>query len=91
MTTHINPQILIWARERVQLSTDALAERMKRKPAEIQMWEEGLKEPPYGCLEELAYKHFGIPLALFFFPAPPDITDPVNKFRRLSDREEIEL
>jgi len=87
MEMYINPQILTWARERVGLSIDDLAARMKRSPKEIEKWESGEKIPAYGCLEDLAYKYFQVPLAVFFFPKPPDIPDPVNKFRRLPDYE----
>jgi len=87
MEMYINPLILTWARERVGLSIDDLATRMKRSPEEIEKWESGEKIPAYGCLEDLAYKYFQVPLAVFFFPNPPDVPDPVNKFRRLPDYE----
>ena len=84
---YINPLILTWARERVGLSIDDLASRMKRSSDEIEKWESGEKIPAYGCLEDLAYKYFQVPLAVFFFPEPPDIPDPINKFRRLPEYE----
>ena len=39
MEMYINPLILTWARERVGLSIDDLATRMKRSPEEIEKWE----------------------------------------------------
>lgn len=87
MKTYINPLILTWARERVGLSIQELATRMKRSPDEIRKWESGEKMPAYGSLEDLAYKYFQVPLAIFFFPNPPDIQDPINKFRRLPEYE----
>lgn len=87
MKTYINPNILKWARERSHITTEQLATKMKRDPEQLKMWEEGKQDPPYGCLEDLAYKYFKIPLAVFFFPAPPAEPDPVNKFRRLPDFE----
>lgn len=87
MKTYINPDILKWARERNKLTIEQLAGKMKRHSKELEMWEDGSQDPPFGCLEDLAYKHFKIPLAVFFFPAPPTESDPVNKFRRLTDFE----
>jgi len=91
MTTGINQEILTWARERNKLTIEELAQSMKREPEEIRMWESGDKIPSYTLLEELAYRHFNIPLAVFFFPEPPSIEDPINKFRRLPDYEYARL
>ncbi len=87
MTSYINPRIIKWARERNGLSIEELAEKMRRDPSEVKLWEDGIKSPSYSCLEELAYRHFKIPLAVFFFPEPPDIEDPTRNFRRLPDYE----
>jgi Zn-dependent peptidase ImmA (M78 family)/transcriptional regulator with XRE-family HTH domain len=87
MSLHINPEILTWARERNGFTIEDLAHAMKREPSEIQSWEDGESSPTYACLEELAYRHFKLTLAVFFFPAPPDVDDPVKKFRRLPDYE----
>lgn len=87
MKAHINPDILKWARERNKLTIEQLAIKMKRDSEELKMWENGEQDLPFGCLEDLAYKHFKVPLAVFFFPEPPVEPDPVNKFRRLPDFE----
>jgi Zn-dependent peptidase ImmA (M78 family) len=83
--SHANPKILSWARKKNGLSIKQLAEKMKRDPNEIENWEKGTASPTYTMLENLAYKHFKIPLAVFFFPEPPDIEDPEKKFRILPD------
>ncbi len=83
----INPRIITWARERSRISIEELAQRMHRSPEEISMWETGADFPSFTCLEDLAYKHLRIPLAVFFFPKPPKIEDPVHKFRRLPESE----
>lgn len=83
----VNPKILTWARERNGLTIEDLAEVMKRNPDELRMWESGEKLPSYTCLDALAYRHFKIPLAVFFFPEPPSIDDPIGKFRRLPEYE----
>lgn len=87
MITSVNPRMITWARERSGFSVEDLASKVKRKPAEVMMWEKGRAFPTYGTLEALAYRHLKIPLALFFFPEPPDVDDPVGKFRRLPDFE----
>ena len=87
MSGPINPKMITWARERNRLSVNDLAGLIKKDPAIIQQWEEGIKEPSYAILELLSYRHLKIPLALFFFPEPPSIDDPVNRFRRLPDYE----
>lgn len=87
MSEYINPEIITWARERCGLSVEDLARKMNREPSEVRMWEAGAKIPSYTCLEDLAYRHLKIPLAVFFFPVPPDIEDPKSKFRRLPEYE----
>lgn len=84
---NLNPNIIIWARKKAGFSVDQLAHVMKRDPSEVAAWESGDKYPSYAQLEELAYRHLKIPLAVFFFPEPPDLDDPIAKFRRLSDYE----
>jgi Zn-dependent peptidase ImmA (M78 family) len=87
MSEHINPEMIIWARERNRLSVEDLAALMKKEPAEIRKWEAGTEVPSYANLEALSYRHLKVPLALFFFPEPPSIEDPVSKFRRLPEYE----
>ena len=87
MITAINPAIIQWARERSGLSIDDLARMMRREPEELLKWEKGESAPSYTALEELAYRHFKIPLAVFFFPYPPDVDDPKGNFRRLPEYE----
>jgi len=87
MKVTIKPGILTWARERNHLSVEELAEKLKREPDEIRQWESGGDRPPYTVLEALSYSHLHVPLAVFFFPTPPDIDDPATKFRRISGYE----
>ena len=85
--SYINPEILTWARERVGMSIEELASKTKRPIEEVEMWESGEKVPAYGKLEDMAYKYYKVPIAVFFFPYPPQIEDPVNRFRKLPDFE----
>jgi Zn-dependent peptidase ImmA (M78 family)/transcriptional regulator with XRE-family HTH domain len=87
MIAGLNPEIITWARKRCGLSVEDLAYKVNRDVAEIRMWEKGQKAPPYTVLQDLAYKHFKVPLAIFFFPEPPSIDDPVTNFRRLPEFE----
>ncbi len=83
----INPKVITWARSRSGLTIEALAARMKKDVKEVIKWEDGSKTPSYTSLEELAYTHFKIPLAVFFFADPPKIEEPFAKFRRLPEFE----
>ena len=87
MITAVNPAIIKWARERSGLSLDDLAKLMRQEPDELRKWENGEHAPSYTALEELAYRHLKIPLAVFFFPSPPDVDDPKGNFRRLPEYE----
>lgn len=87
MNNTINPEIIKWARERSGYSIEDLAFKLKKDPKELYQWESGDRVPTYTCVEKLAYKYFKIPLAVFFFPSPPIIEDPINKFRRLPQYE----
>jgi Predicted Zn peptidase len=85
--SYINPAIITWARQRNGITIEALASKIKKDTSEVEAWELGTKTPSYSCLEKLAYRHFKVPIAVFFFPDPPDIEDPVKKFRSLPDYE----
>jgi transcriptional regulator with XRE-family HTH domain len=92
MTTGIpiNEKVLRWARETAGLSEVEVARKLKKKliTAEtIKDWEQGKGGPTYSQLEQLAYKIYNRPLALFFFPVPPDEITPKQSFRTLPDQE----
>jgi len=79
MNHHINPKMITWARERNGLTIEDLAKKLKKDPEEVRKWESGQAKLSYPSLEALAYKHFKIPLALFYFPMPPDLDDPKKR------------
>ena len=87
MSLHINPKIITWARERNGMTVEELAQRMKKTPDDVRKWESGQAKLSNAALEALAYKHFKIPLALFYFPEPPSLDDPKKAFRRLPEFE----
>jgi Zn-dependent peptidase ImmA (M78 family)/DNA-binding transcriptional regulator YiaG len=87
----INAKVLVWARERSGRSVAQVAQEMKRAPEEIAAWESSASAPTYAQLEDLAYRVYKRPLALFFFPEPPDEPDPKQSFRTLPETEVSDL
>ncbi len=81
--TGINPKILKWARERSKYSLEDVAKKFKKDSKIIEKWELGEVSPTYAQLEKLAYEIYKRPLALFFFPEPPEETDEKQEFRTL--------
>lgn len=67
----INPEVLRWAREQLQLPLEDVAARMNKRVSEIEAWERGEAFPTYVQLETMAYAIYKRPMALFFFPEPP--------------------
>ncbi len=83
----INPEILRWARNSLNLQLDEVAARMHKEPSDIEAWEHGVASPTYVQLENLAYKIYKRPLALFFFSEVP-VEDPIKQsFRTLPESE----
>jgi Zn-dependent peptidase ImmA (M78 family) len=89
--TGINPKILVWARRRSGQSVDQVARALGKRPEIIESWEAGTSTPTYAQLEALAYKVYKRPVALFFFPEPPDEPEPEHSFRTLPEFEIEEL
>lgn len=81
MKARITPEVLKWARERAGFTVGELADISGRKLEQIISWEEGSDVPTYVQLEELAYKFLKVPLAVFFFPEPPEEIDIKESFR----------
>ncbi len=81
-----NIEVLKWAREQSGFNLEAVAKKLKRKKVTAQTiieWENGTAFPSYSQLEDLAYKIYKRPLAVFFFPEPPDESDIKKSFRTL--------
>ena len=78
----ITPAIVTSVRSRAGYSLEE-ATRYFRK---IEEWEDGRASPSYRQLELMADK-FKCPVALFFFPNPPDIPPVEQSFRTLPDDE----
>ena len=86
----VNPAVLRWARETAGYSIEDVVDKIKRKQVTVEVvqdWEDGNASPSYPQLEQLAYKVFKRPLALFFFPEPPEEETPTQSFRTLPHEE----
>lgn len=84
----VQPSVIRWARESMGMSVEDVAHKLKKSSEEVMAWEsEGGTSPTYSQLENLAYKVFKRPLAVFFLPAPPDEISPVREFRTLPDTD----
>ncbi len=79
---HINPEVLVWARQRAGLSIDDLALKMSQKIEKLQDWETGGKLPTLIQAQSLA-DHLHVPLAYFFLPNKPVQELPLPDFRRV--------
>jgi Zn-dependent peptidase ImmA (M78 family)/transcriptional regulator with XRE-family HTH domain len=85
--TAVNPSVLRWARERAGLSLPEVAVRVNKDAAIIANWEAGTEAPTFNQLEDLAARLYKRPVALFFFPNPPDEEDARSQFRTLPESE----
>jgi len=83
----LNPDVLVWARERAGLTVEDAAVRLKKPTGTLLAWETGKRAPTFSQLEHLAESVYHRPIALFFFPAPPKEPDPATEFRTLPTEE----
>lgn len=77
-TIAITPSVLTWARERAGLSLDDASQTFRA----IAAWERGESLPTYPQLEKLS-DTLKVPVAVFFFPEPPDLPSISETFRTL--------
>ncbi|MRG71213.1 ImmA/IrrE family metallo-endopeptidase [Alphaproteobacteria bacterium HT1-32] len=82
----ITPAVVTWARERAGYSMDAAISDFRK----IVEWEAGESFPSYPQLERMAEK-FKVPVAVFFFPAPPDLPPIEETFRTLGPDQIAEI
>ncbi len=85
----ISPEVVTWARERLGYSLEAL-EQKRPELKKIAAWESGDSRPTYRELESLA-KELWVPVAIFFFPEPPDLPRIEESFRTLSTEQFAEI
>lgn len=75
----ITPAVVQWARERAGYSL----EDAKRHFKKITAWEAGEALPTYVQVEAMA-ERFKVPVAVFFFPKPPEVPRLEKSFRTLT-------
>ena len=85
-TLPVTPAVVRWARERAGFSLEEARQTYKR----IEAWETGTAFPSYAQLEDMADK-FKVPIAVFFFPAPPNVPPISETFRTLPEHEFAQL
>ena len=78
----VNKDVIAWARKRTGLSLQEAAEKFTK----IAAWEAGSALPTYPQLESMAVE-FRIPVAVFFFPDPPNVPPIRESFRTLPENE----
>jgi Zn-dependent peptidase ImmA (M78 family) len=78
----VTPAIITWARTRAGLSIAEASKAFKH----IEQWEAGTANPTYPQLESLA-DTLKVPIAVFFFPEPPEVPNISESFRTLPDAE----
>jgi|GEM_PF-143268 len=85
----IQPSVLKWARKQAGYSLQDVADVMTRPLEVIEEWERerGSAAPTYVQLEKLAYQVYKRPIAVFFFPEPPQEHTLKKSFRTLPDFE----
>lgn len=74
----VTPALISWARQRAGLSPEEAAAKFPK----IATWEAGDAAPTYPQLEALA-DALKVPIAVFFFPKPPDVPPITESFRTL--------
>ena len=78
----VNKDLISWARKRAGLTEQEAAQKF----AKIAAWEAGTASPTYPQLEQMA-DEFKLPIAVFFFPEPPNVPPIRESFRTLPDME----
>lgn len=82
----VTPAVITWARKRAGFSIAEASETFRK----IEAWEAGESFPTYPQLEQLADK-FKVPIAVFFFQAPPSVPPIRESFRTLPDPQFEEI
>lgn len=84
----INPDVLRWAREVAGYTLDEISK--KQSLSKFPKWEVGEAAPTYAQLEKIA-ETLHRPIALFFFPAPPEEETIEKSLRAISEEDVASL
>jgi len=88
----VNPVLLTWARESINMGIEEAAEKLHVQPERLRAWEAGDRRPTVRQAREMA-RVYRRPLATFYLPKPPaelGFSVP-HDFRRLPHDEPREL
>ena len=85
---HINPDLLVWARETMNLSQDEAAQKIGVSEERLRMWEEGTAEPTIKQLRK-ASQVYKRPLAAFYLPKRPTDFHIPHDFRTVPDQRPL--
>jgi len=88
----VNPELLKWARESMNMGMEEAAKKINVRPARLQDWEDGNSRPTVRQAREMA-RVYRRPLAAFYLPErPTDLGFSVPRdFRRLPQDQPREL
>ena len=87
----VNPQMLIWARQKSGYDLVGAAKRVGVPPERLQAWEKGELRPTINQAIKLS-EVYGRPLSALYLNKPPrDFSVAMTDFRRLSDAENSEF
>ena len=76
----VNHEVVQWARNRLFLTEEKLAQRIGTTQPIIQKWERGSKQPTLNQVKKLS-RILHIPLGYFYSTTLPDTTLPIQDFR----------
>lgn len=82
----INPAIINWAIDRLEMLPEQLAQKVHVKPEKIKQWMSGKDYPTFNQLRMLA-KSLYIPVGYFFLKQPPQIKPAIADFRTLPNTQ----
>ena len=83
----VSKTVLAWARMSAGLSLEQAEHKAGHSKEKILAWENGDGVPSYPQLEDLAYKAYKRPIALFFLAEPPAEPSITQDFRNLTNAE----
>lgn len=84
---YVTPEVIKWARESANLSVDEAAQKINRVSVDkLVKWEKGEAYPTLRQAEKMS-KVYRRALAIFYLPEPPRDFQPIEDFRRNSDKK----
>lgn len=82
---HVNPEILVWARESAGLTIESAARKLALSPALLAALESGEREPNRKQILRMS-ERYRRPLLTFYLPKPPAQIDRGQDFRSLPEK-----